>query len=218
MYSVYILVHKNKVRYVGKTDDPKHRLWMHIYRGRKQSYKTHLGSWLNLLVKNGEKVDLIVIENYLTKIQSAQREIYWIKELRLRGHELVNSHDGGEGFGSGNKIWLGRKHKKETIEKMRLPRKGFIFPVEWRLNISKARGRKSGNKKYKSKPGHLRQAKQVSLYNAISGKLIRKFSSILECSKIMNLNRGWIISSAKTGNPYLKYKFKIDGEPKEKAL
>lgn len=217
MHCVYILVHKNKVRYVGKTDNPKHRLWMHIYHGRKQSYKTHLGSWLNLLVKNGEKVELIVIENDLTKIQSTQREIYWIKELMLRGHKLVNSHDGGEGFGTGNKIWLGRKHKKETIEKMRISAKAAVKPENFGILISKAKGRKAGEINYKSRY-KTDKAIKIDVLNAVTGKLIRKFSSVLECSKVLNLNRSFIKRSIEKDKKYLNYKFKIHGKSKEKAL
>ena len=95
-----------------------------IYVGRDaENDPEYLGSGVRLdwaMAEFGrENFRKEILEN-CTPGNICEREIYWIAKLDacnpLIGYNIL---PGGEGFLPGNTIWKGRKHKPETIEKMR---------------------------------------------------------------------------------------------------
>jgi hypothetical protein len=86
-----------EVRYVGKADDPVYRLRQHLKPGNlaaEETYKTH---WLRLLVAQGLKPSLEVLEQ-VPKEQWEDAERRWIAHFLALGAPLTNSNDGGGGM------------------------------------------------------------------------------------------------------------------------
>lgn len=100
----------NEIRYVGKTNDLKHRYQQHLFIGKKIT--THCKSWIKSLIDNNLKPILEVIDICLIE-EHAIIEKYWISQFKTWGFNLTNHTEGGEGI-------TGHKHNKETIEKIRL--------------------------------------------------------------------------------------------------
>lgn len=87
----------NDIRYVGRTVDPKRRLYMHIWHsrpsGRKPTYKSQ---WIDGLASEGLEPILDVVEQ-CSGAESGQSEIAWIANLRAAGARLTNLTEGGDG-------------------------------------------------------------------------------------------------------------------------
>lgn len=94
-FAIYVLCDPSdgRVRYVGRTCEPKRRFNRHCQ-------KTHAGSedesrrakWLESLRKRGLKPEMIVID-WDDDWDVAER--FWIKVFRNVGCDLVNGNDGG---------------------------------------------------------------------------------------------------------------------------
>lgn len=82
------------VRYIGKTVDIKRRLREHLKRSVKLS--THLGCWLQRVVRAGQTPNLIVLSKVSGRAWKAEERLY-IANARMLGMDLVNLSDGGEG-------------------------------------------------------------------------------------------------------------------------
>jgi hypothetical protein len=95
----------SEIRYIGKTTDIKRRYRNHL---RKTSIKSKKQDWINSLVKDGKKPNLIIIHKCY-EWEWAEFEIYYIKTYRELGYNLLNITDGGDS----------PSHAKETIEKIR---------------------------------------------------------------------------------------------------
>lgn len=82
------------VRYIGKTVDIKRRFREHL----KESVKlpTHLGCWLQHVVRAGQTPNLVVLSKVLGRAWKAEERLY-IANARMLGMDLVNLSDGGEG-------------------------------------------------------------------------------------------------------------------------
>lgn len=82
-----------KVRYVGKTNDPKRRLSQHI-KGRDDQRMTPVRTWVKALARRGIEPRMIEIE-LCEPAQWEDRERYWIRYFRDGGHDILNMADGG---------------------------------------------------------------------------------------------------------------------------
>jgi hypothetical protein len=87
-----------KVRYVGKSNDPDERLRQHIAHATNQSKNTHHGKWIASLLKRGLKPHMEIIEVVDFSIWQ-ERELYWIEWHIEQGHDLTNTYFGGKGVG-----------------------------------------------------------------------------------------------------------------------
>lgn len=147
------------IRYLGKAKNPEQRRAQHCRPSQKR--KNHLGYWLSGL---SELPTLLVLKEVLEN-EWQEWEQRYIRCARALGFKLVNGTDGGEGVNgrnyttteetkkkqsvsqSGEKNGMfGRKHSKETREKIRIarlrrphPLLGKTLPPEWCANISAAR-------------------------------------------------------------------------------
>jgi hypothetical protein len=115
---------------------------------------------------------------------------------------LCNHNEGGLGFGLKNKIWLGRNHTEETKQKLALASTGKsnVIPIR----------RKEGEPGYRSKLTRGHKPTKVFVYDVKTGEQLHEFSSILECSKILNLNRTFIKRRALSGKPYTNFLIRLE--------
>lgn len=88
----------NKIRYVGKTNNPERRLHYHWTAGYKKNNKT--GNWLKSLKKKKLKPIMFIIDSIDTEWEWLEK--YWISQFKTWGFNLTNHTDGGEGvYGGG---------------------------------------------------------------------------------------------------------------------
>lgn len=132
--TIYAMVDWNNpdvVRYVGKTQEAlKKRLQSHIYCVNR--HRCPKNDWLKHLFRNGSFPVMLPLEVCNSDIWES-RERFWISELRKQ-FPLLNVSDGGDCGPSrkgckqpahfieamrARKTWIGRKHKPESIEKIR---------------------------------------------------------------------------------------------------
>jgi len=120
-----------EIRYVGKTKDSKDRFRRHMSDYSLIESWTDKNKWLlNLKNSNLEPIMEIIDEGDSNNINSL--EVKWISHFRGLGLDLLNMTDGGDGFD-----WTGRKHRVETIEKMKLchPKRREIIQFDLNNNI-----------------------------------------------------------------------------------
>lgn len=129
------------VRYVGKTNNLKRRLWQHYYDNKEA--KTPKRKWIKELLELGLEPVLDICE----RVESAwqEREKFWIKYYKDLGHPLTNISDGGFG---GNLVRVPRS--KEWCENISKSNTGKKRSLESKKRISNAlKGRVSPNKSKK---------------------------------------------------------------------
>ena len=108
---------QERIRYVGmsiRSDRP----YDHIKATRKSKRKSHLYSWIKVLLADGYEPVVLIIEqcdDNTSRKALGEREKYHIKRLRDEGYELTNMTEGGEG----GPIFKGQKHTSETRALMR---------------------------------------------------------------------------------------------------
>lgn len=112
-YLIYALLDPNtkEIRYIGQTHNLKKRLVNH-YTPSEFKNKTHKVNWLRTLVKNGQKADVIVLEDNLSQLTIDEAEIFWIAYFKFIGANLVNGSIGGEGSMRGK---FGKDHPRYGI-------------------------------------------------------------------------------------------------------
>jgi hypothetical protein len=88
--------------YVGKSDNPKRRLFEHVEMKGNNQVKN---SWIAILVQDGMVPDLVILEK-VTLFDWQEKERYWIEKYRSSNHPLANiSAGGGGGIGVYNPNW-----------------------------------------------------------------------------------------------------------------
>lgn len=130
---IYKITNPSGSIYIGKTINLSKRL---------DRYKNlHCKSQINIyrsLLKYGFNSHEVTILHELpidvTNLVLSGYEIFYIKVFRDAGFNLMNLTDGGEGL-------LGKKHSKETIDKMRLSAKG-VSPAARAAALAFHTGRK----------------------------------------------------------------------------
>lgn len=142
---IYILVdpRDNAIRYVGKTTQKlSTRLSAHL----RENSKCHRCNWIKNLKACDLKPRIVVLEELCGEWPWQEAEKFWIKFLKLNGHNLTNNTSGGDGVPDLPKetreiitsAWRGRKHSKETIEKLKHCRKNFHHTEATKKKMSKA--------------------------------------------------------------------------------
>lgn len=161
----------NKLKYVGKSKSPVDRFSAHILEAKK-GIKSYKNNWIKGLL-NYDFLPLLIILDETDEEKANLLEKYWIKKSKEEGCTLVNMTDGGDG----GPTFQGRKHTKETIEKMSAVKvghigwnkglKGYKLPEGTGLKISqKLKGKVSAFKGRK----HSEETKQ-RISNSLKGKI-----------------------------------------------
>jgi hypothetical protein len=112
-----------ETRYIGKSIRPKERLMNHCNE-QADSWRNR---WLKQLRACGLKPRLRILERIDSREQNWQDvERAWIAYGRSEGWPLTNCTDGGDGVTNlppevrarMSRVWIGRKHSRETREKI----------------------------------------------------------------------------------------------------
>ena len=126
-----------RLRYIGKSNDPKSRLPAHLRAARKKGATSHLRCWLIGLMNDDERPMLEILEEVpISDWQECERD--WIKQCRDLGLDLVNSCPGGLGGGI-----PASKLSEETIRKRSEAMKLKWQDPEHRKKVAEAK-KKSG--------------------------------------------------------------------------
>lgn len=165
-YIYYLKCPQKKVpRYVGQTVTPKYRLKKHLSRNI-EGKNDHFSNWLRLMRKNNldKEIEMIIIEeNESLDIFSwlDKREIFWIKQFREMGFDLLNYSNGGQGC-------KGYKHTPEALKKISIAAKRKIGPrsLSFRSAVSNSL---KGNQNRKGKKFTPEQIQKIS--NSLKGKV-----------------------------------------------
>ncbi len=99
-----------ELRYIGKTNDLRGRLWGHI-RDAKGGQRTYKGTWIRWLLGVGKEPFIAAIQE-TTEESWQQDEKECIAQAKYEGARLTNLTKGGEGI-------IGYSHSQETREKIR---------------------------------------------------------------------------------------------------
>ncbi len=105
------------IRYIGKADNPKHRLSKHLWEMEKLG-NTHKSCWIKNLSKQGLRPAISILDE-VPKTHWQEFEKDHIQMARNAGFDLVNSTEGGEGFRSGKfHPNFGKKvvHSEDTLK------------------------------------------------------------------------------------------------------
>lgn len=148
MIYIYALIdpRNSKIRYIGKTVNLKARLQNQL----NEKSKTHRCNWIQGLKKEGFKPIQKVLQTLNDGDDWESAEIRWISVAKRNGFNLVNGTSGGDGIKNLSEesrkristAWIGRKHRPESIEKMRIANTGRIKSEESKDKLSgKMKGR-----------------------------------------------------------------------------
>ncbi len=217
---IYVLrdPRNNQIRYVGKTIQKiNDRLTSHI-RGAKRENNSHKNRWILQIIRDGyipiiEKIEDVNENNW------QEREKYWIVKYHEDGCKLVNETDGGEGLHGhkfskdhrgklgrallGNKRWLGKKHTRETKQKLsdvkrgeKSPNYGKKFSEEHKGKLSEAHKGQIHTGETKQKMSSTAKGNQYALGHKQSDEhkqklLESRFRVCIHCGrKIKRIKRG----------------------------
>jgi hypothetical protein len=148
-----------EIRYVGKTNDPKHRYSQHLYCSKYNKRTSHCVSWIKSLLGIGLEPILEIKEEFNNERECFVREIEIISEYRNNGVRLTNLTDGGEGQS-------GRVVSEETRKKISNTKKLTPNPY-----LGKKRPEYIGQKISASSRGRkLTEEHKNKLSNAKTGK------------------------------------------------
>ena len=84
------------LRYIGKSNNPLVRRYQHVCASQLAA-KTHRNHWIKSLLVNGNKPEVVVLE----EIPDSEWEIaesWWIEYWKFLGASLVNGTSGGDGL------------------------------------------------------------------------------------------------------------------------
>ena len=128
---IYTLSDKSgDIRYIGKSDTPRKRLYNHIKESKDLKKKSHKINWIKSLLDKSELPIIEILEE--VSIEDWENsEKYWIEQFRQWGFNLTNLTIGGEGG-------QGYKHTNFAKQKMRVSKSGTKLSEEHRKNISKS--------------------------------------------------------------------------------
>lgn len=135
------------VRYIGKSIRPERRLSDHLTQTPTACHRSH---WLESLKSRNLKPDLVILESSRGNWPWQAAERWWIRHGRSIGWRLTNNTSGGDGVRGLPAetrarmvlTWTGRKHRPETIERLRLISGARRHSIETRARMSAAhRGR-----------------------------------------------------------------------------
>jgi len=122
-----------RLRYIGKSNDPKSRLPAHLRAAKKKGATSHLRCWLIGLMNDDERPMMEILEEIaVSDWQECEKD--WIKQCRDIGLDLVNSCPGGLGGGVTR-----ANMSEETRRKRSESAKARWQDPEWRARMMEAR-------------------------------------------------------------------------------
>lgn len=171
IYSLSTLENPNKIRYIGKTVSKlNRRLYQHTANTHLKENNTHKTNWLNFEI-NHNNTPIINLIDEVTGEDWQFWEMYWIEQFKVWGFDLTNSTKGGE------IDWTGKKHKKESIKKMKLARKNNIEVIQYDLSgniIGEFISMEEAARKTKSNRSHISYCcKRIKNYNTVKNTVFR---------------------------------------------
>jgi len=124
---IYSISDENEiVRYIGKSNNPRRRLYQHI----NEKSNIHKYNWIKSIIKR-EKSPIVNIVDEVPENEWEFWEQYWISQFKSWGFNLLNATDVGEGA-------INYKHTSESKQKMRVSKLGTTLPIEQRKKISES--------------------------------------------------------------------------------
>lgn len=116
---IYALLEGNSsdYRYVGKSINPKKRLYQHLSSSKNQ--KTHKDRWIQSALKKGYKICFEILEE-VNDVNWPEREIFWISHLKESGYKLTNSTEGGDCGPTILKDYLSFSEAKKFVHNLNL--------------------------------------------------------------------------------------------------
>ena len=136
------------IRYIGKSIRPWERLRNHINEPPSNCHRSH---WIQSLKAKGLEPILNILESARGAWPWQEAEKFWIARGRALGWPLTNNTDGGDGVeglppearAKMAATWRGRKHRPESIDKMRIRSQAQRHSPETKAKMSAAhRGRR----------------------------------------------------------------------------
>jgi hypothetical protein len=167
---------KGRIRYIGKSKNPKNRLNGHI----REKSNLHKFNWIGSIINRGF-YPIVEILDEVPEEEWQFWEKYWISQFKQWGFKLLNISEGGDGINSGHKF------SKKTLMKMRKAKLGIKLSLTHKSKISKSVKQKSlENPNYNRSGDNLKKPiDRDVLYNfyIIENLSISKISEKLKCSE-----------------------------------
>lgn len=125
-----------EVRYIGKSIRPRERLLNHM----NEVSNCHRSHWLQGLKARGLMPQQVILESVRGEWPWQESKRFWIAYGKRLGWRLTNNTDGGDGV-TGlpaetrermRRVWLGRKHKPESVAKMAAKLRGKKHTEEYK--------------------------------------------------------------------------------------
>jgi hypothetical protein len=111
IYALSTKENPSNFRYVGKTNNLSNRLQRHIMPCYLKDTTPKI-NWIKSKLKNNHSIIITVLDEVPLDEWKFWEE-FWITQMKAWGFNLLNMTNGGDGYN-----WTGRKHSKETIEKL----------------------------------------------------------------------------------------------------
>lgn len=109
-----------KIRYIGKTNNINRRYSQHL-RARTDQKMTPVKAWIQSLIKQGLKPNMMVIDS-CDESRWANLEREYIKRFRDEGYDILNISDGGNQPHWSNKICSINGKNSDSVKK-----KGILY-------------------------------------------------------------------------------------------
>jgi len=211
---IYILIdpRTDEIRYVGKTEQS---INARINGHMQDNTPCHRVHWLNELKREGLKpraAILVTIDLFEPFDENTWKieEKYWIRKLKQMGARLTNNTIGGDGVVGlpaearqrMRLTWLGRKHKPETIEKLKIARAKRVTSEETKRKMSESqKGRKItwGDALSKANRKITEKGAQEIKRRIENGELVTAIANELKIHRTT-------ISKIKAGTYFMKYR------------
>lgn len=187
------------IRYVGKSCRGFSRAWDHMKPfSLKKDGNTHKTRWIKKLAEQGLRPKPVILEVCDSKQETAEREIQWIKDLRLIGLPLTNITDGGDGT-------PGRIHSEATRRKIATkamgrtswnkgrkiahlyPKRTMNFSDEHKDNLSKSQRTRFEKPQERNRLLRQLEVERCKKKKAIKDDLGNEYPSVREAAKILNI-------------------------------
>lgn len=130
---VYALIDPvdGRIRYVGKSSEPRERLTTHIREARRGG-PLHSRRWIASVLKNQKTPELMLLAICESNDEANVEERWWIAKLTAQGADLTNRTPGGDGQPKGY------KPTPEAIEAARAKLRGQHRTDEQRERLRQA--------------------------------------------------------------------------------